>query len=272
MSTFIRPPLKWAGGKFRLLGRILPALPPGKRLVEPFVGSGAVFLNADYPAFLLCDLNQDLVNFHRRLISGKKRFIKACAEFFQPRFNDSDEFYALRERFNGLPYDDERAALLLYLNRHGFNGLVRYNAKGKFNTPFGRYVAPYFPRDEMEAMILKAKKTAITFAVMDFRETFASLEKGDVVYCDPPYAPLSETANFTAYTAGSFGPEEQRALSACAAKAGREGNPVILSNHNTEFTRALYGPHVIESFDVRRFISCDGANRANAQELLAVYG
>lgn len=271
MSACIRPPLKWAGGKYRLLSRILPVLPQGKRLVEPFVGSGAVFLNAEYPSFLLCDLNEDLITFYKTLTRHKERFIKACAAYFTPEFNNAERFYALRTEFNALAFGPERAALFLYLNRHAFNGLVRYNNSGQFNTPFGRYTRPYFPEKELAAVVWKAKQARLTFAVRDFRSTFALLRPGDVVYCDPPYCALSETANFTSYTAASFGGAEQEELSRCAVRARDAGHTVVISNHSTEFSRGIYRDAHVSTFPVKRTISCDGSNRTDAQELLAVY-
>lgn len=271
MSTRMRPPLKWAGGKFRLLDRILPALPSGSRLVEPFVGSGAVFLNADFPAYLLCDLNEDLIFFFRTLTEEGDAFIREARGLFTPATNTAEAYYAFRNRFNSLAPGKERALLFLYLNRHGFNGLVRYNRKGDFNTPFGRYAAPYFPGDELTAVARKARDADVEFIVADFRASFAALREGDVVYCDPPYAPLSATANFTSYTASDFGPEEQRELAECAVRAFRQGRRVVLSNHDTPPIRRLYRGARISSFDVRRTISCDGQKRSCAKEILAVY-
>lgn len=271
MNTYIRPPLKWAGGKYRLLDRIISALPSGKRLVEPFVGSGAVFLNADYPSFLLCDLNEDLINFFRWLSAEKYAFIARSKEYFSPDFNCQGKFYELRERFNSIPYGEERAAVFLYLNRHGFNGLVRYNSKGEFNTPFGRYASPYFPHKEMGAVADKATRCELEFVVKDFREIFSSLHPGDVIYCDPPYVTLSDTANFTSYTSSQFSHKDQEDLSECASAASRKGHTVVLSNHDTPFSRGIYRDAACVSFPVQRFISCDGKNRGKAQELLAVF-
>lgn len=271
MNSYIRSPLKWPGGKYRLLDKILKALPPGKRLVEPFAGSGVVSLNAEYPAYLLCDLNEDLINFFQTLVSRRQNFISACAEFFRPACNTPDAYYDLRDKFNGLPFNEERAMIFLYLNRHGFNGLVRYNNKGKFNTPFGKYTAPYFPQDEMLEVIKKSKKTEMSFCVKDFKDTFSSLSPGDVVYCDPPYIPLSDTSNFTSYTSGPFGREAQRQLSACAHSVQSKGHIVVISNHDTVFSRDLYKKAKYESFSVQRFISCDGRNRGKAQEILATF-
>lgn len=271
MSSYTRSPLKWAGGKFRLLPRLLEALPPGKRLVEPFMGSGVLFLNTDYPAYLLCDTNKDLIAFFRALFEGGSAFIDACAAHFTEKANTSEIFYENRAAFNTLPHGEERAALFLYLNRHAYNGLIRYNSKGKFNTPFGRYLAPYFPRREMQAMHAKAQQVEVTLLAADFRESFARLQSGDVVYCDPPYVALSATANFTAYTKAAFSAADQADLSACAARAGKNGNPVLLSNHDTEFAREIYKNARLISFPVQRFISCKGKQRHTAQELLTLF-
>ncbi|MCD8350523.1 MAG: Dam family site-specific DNA-(adenine-N6)-methyltransferase [Planctomycetaceae bacterium] len=267
-----RPILKWAGGKFRLLDTIVPALGPGKRLVEPFVGSGAVFLNCGYKSSFLCDNNPDLIDFFIHLGEGGDNFIKRCRALFR-NGNSPDTYYARRERFNTLPQSSERAALFLYFNRHGYNGLVRYNSRRQFNVPFGRYKRPYFPEAEMRVFLETIRRCKLTFAEADFRATFKKLRKGDVVYCDPPYAPLSATANFTSYSGTVFGVEEQRELARLAAAAGKRGIRVIVSNHDVPLTRELYaGADAIHSFAVRRCISRRGDGRGKVAELLAVYG
>ena len=198
LMDLTRPFLKWAGGKYRLLDRLLPSIPAGARLVEPFVGSGAVFLNAGFTSYLLCDLNADLIGLYRTL----RRFIAEARALFTPGNNTQEAFLRLREAFNASSDAEERSALFLYLNRHSYNGLVRYNSKGIYNVPFGKYKAPYFPERELTAFLDKLRGCDVTFAVQDFRSTFAALRPGDVVYCDPPYAPVSATANFTSYTGG----------------------------------------------------------------------
>lgn len=271
MGIFTRSPLKWAGGKYRLLGRIIPALPPGRRLVEPFLGSGVVFLNSDYPAYLLSDLNPDIVSFYRSLGEDGAGFVRRCAGHFRAGNNTDKAYYALRERFNALGHGPERAAIFLYLNRHAYNGLVRYNASGSFNVPFGRYKKPYFPERELKAALRKFERADLEFAVMDFRETFRRLRAGDVVYCDPPYLALSGTANFTAYTGGGFGREAQAALARAAEAAQAGGCPVLISNHATPEAMNLYRGARIESFEVSRPISCRGSGRGKVAELLALY-
>lgn len=265
----MKPFLKWAGNKYRIIKLIREKLPPGRRLIEPFVGSGAVFLNTDYPAYLLCDGNRDLINLYRQLQKEGPAFVEYCRSFFVPENNTPERYYELRLEFNATADPREKAALFVYLNRHCYNGLCRYNSRGKFNTPFGRYRRPYFPEKEMLSFWKKARKAA--FICCDFRESLALAEPGDVIYCDPPYVPLSSTANFTSYSGGGFGAEEQRALAREAERLARLGIPVLLSNHDTEFTRDIYASARITSFGVPRTISCDGRKRGKAAEVLALF-
>ena len=265
----MRPFLKWAGGKHRLVDRIKEVLPVGERLVEPFVGSGAVFLNTNYPHYLLSDVNEDLITLYQTLKSGGKPFVDYCETFFVPENNDSETFYNLRRLFNSTAVGDLKSALFLYLNRHCYNGLCRYNSKGAFNVPFGRYKKPYFPRREMLYFHRKAQRA--DFIIADFETVMMSLAAGDVVYCDPPYVPLSETANFTSYSADKFDGDEQIKLARLAEKLARNGISVVISNHETTFTKQAYQKAHIKTFQVQRHISCDGANRQKARELLAVF-
>ena len=266
-----RPFLKWAGGKYRLLERILATLPPGRRLVEPFVGSGALFLNAARPLALLCDTNADLIALYTHLQNEGEAFIAYCESFFTARCNTPESFATLRQRFNLSRDSAERAALLLYLNRHGFNGLVRYNGKGFYNVPFGRYQSPPFPREALRAFCALNRESAFTFRAQDFVTTFAALEPGDVVYADPPYLPLSRTANFTAYAGTRFDAASQQTLADCARAAQARGIPVLISNHDLPETRRLYAEAHLHSFEVRRTISCQGQRRGHAPELLALF-
>ena len=203
--------------------------------------------------------------------AGRGRFIAEARALFTPGNNTQEAFLRLRETFNASSDAEERSVLFLYLNRHSYNGLVRYNSKGIYNVPFGKYKAPYFPERELTAFLDKLRGCDVTFAVQDFRSTFAALRPGDVVYCDPPYAPVSATANFTSYTGGGFGVQEQIDLASEASAAAKRGVPVVLSNHDVPLIRELYADARLESFPVQRFISCNGARRGAARELLAVF-
>jgi DNA adenine methylase len=141
--------------------------------------------------------------------------------------------------------------------------------KGGFNVPFGRYKRPYFPEAEMRHFAQKAQRA--TFEHTNFMATMTACQPGDVVYCDPPYVPLSDTANFTNYSANGFAWAEQTELARQAASLARRGIPVIISNHNTAEVREAYEAAEIETFEVRRYISCNGDKRDKAAELLALF-
>jgi DNA adenine methylase len=268
--AFQRAFLKWAGGKSSILDRILAALPPGRRLVEPFAGSAVVFLNAEYDEYLVADANPDLIGLYQALKEHGASFIDHAKGLFDPRNNTEDAYYLLRERFNVSVDRVERAALFVYLNRHGFNGLCRYNASGKFNVPFGRYRNPRFPADNMRAFAAKAARAELVCD--DFRTVLAATGPGDVVYADPPYVPLNATASFTSYSSGGFGAEDQQALAQDAVALARRGVPVLISNHDTAWTRELYYGSRRSYFEVRRSISCKGDERNHVGEVLALFG
>jgi DNA adenine methylase len=269
--SFTKPFLKWPGGKFKLLDRIRSRLDSGNRLVEPFVGSGAVFLNAGFKKHLLADTNPDLINLYHHVQENGADFAKYCQSFFTPENNSEERYYDFRKQFNATSDIRFKSALFLYLNRHCYNGLCRYNSKHEFNTPFGRYKKPYFPTKELDAFH-KASKSA-KFIHASFVDTMKKARKGDVVYCDPPYVPLSKTAYFTDYFSGGFAWKEQIELAEWAGKLAKKGIPVIISNHNTDNTRALYkdAGATTERFMVRRTISCNTNNRGKVEELLAVF-
>ncbi len=265
-----RPPLKWAGGKFALLGRILPKLPPGQRLIEPFLGSCVVALNAGPRRLYLSDYNERLINFYRVVRDLPSELLEESAPLFQA-CNNREAFEALRAEFNArlAPGSVRDAALFLYLNRHGFNGLYRVNSKGVFNVPFGRYARTLHPREALER--LSARLADAELGSRDFELSLAEAGPGDVVYCDPAYVPLSATSYFASYTDRSFGLADQERLAFFAERAAERGATVVISNHDTPVTRRLYGAAQIESFAVRRSISSDTLNRGHAAELLAVY-
>lgn len=265
----MKPFLKWAGSKYKIINRIKASLPIGDRLIEPFAGSGAVFLNTEYQEYIIADSNADLINVFLYIQSEGLNFISYAKQLFIQRNNREDTFYRLRAEFNLTTDARRKAAIFIYLNRHCFNGLCRYNSKGWFNVPFGRYTKPMFPEKEMFSFFEKSK--FVDFRVADFLKTMSEARLGDVVYCDPPYAPLTLTSSFTSYTQDGFDLDKQRKLANIAQTLMSNGIPVIISNHDTDFTRSVYAAAKIESFDVQRFISSNAANRNKASELLAVF-
>lgn len=262
--------LKWAGGKAQLLDKIISLMPPDnkKRYLEPFVGSGIVALNVDFPEIIIADVNKPLIDLWKTLKEEGDLFIEESRGFFDGTRNNAKAFYQLREHFNDSPIP----VLFLYLNRHCFNGLCRFNSKGKFNVPFGRYKNPYFPEKELFHAGEILKKTEIYCS--SFIDTMSIARPGDVIYCDPPYMPVGGTSNFTAYSTGGFSMREQEQLAIHARVAKDCGATVIISNNDVPAARKLYKEtraDEIHFVQVQKKISCTAANRKKLQEIIAVY-
>lgn len=270
-QKFQRPFMKWAGGKFKILEKILPLLPMKRRLVEPFIGSGVVSLNTNYSAYWFSDQNADLINFYQHLFTEGQTFIDACERLFQSETNTLSFYLDRRQEFNECAHILRKSILLLYLNRHGYNGLCRYNQKGKYNVPFGRYLHPYFPKKELQAFYQKSQESPIKVSNFSFEDCLQHVTTDDVVYCDPPYVPISETAYFNQYTSQGFDMEKQKTLAKFAIELAEKNIPVLISNHDNAFTRETYKDAVIHSFPVKRYISCHPHNRKTVNELIAVF-
>lgn len=268
-----RPFLKWAGGKYSLLPELDRLIPAGKRLVEPFVGGGSVFLNSEkHESYLLADVNADLINLYQMLEVDHIRVCSLAKILFE-RANSEEAYKELRDEFNnqrmGAP---ERAAAFLFLNRHCFNGLIRYNRDGFFNVGWGKYEAPYFPEIEIKAF--KQKSHKCVFLNAGYRRTLALAGEGDVVYCDPPYEPLPGTAGFTNYAAGGFSWADQISLAESCVAAHQRGAKVLISNSTAQRVIELYEQHGFTLHHVRgrRAISSKGSARETAKDIVATLG
>jgi DNA adenine methylase len=269
MNDRVRPFLKWPGGKFRLLDKILHKLPQGSTWVEPFVGAGAVFLNVDTEHAILNDINPDLINLYQLIKTQGVTFIDYASQFFVKSNNQAKRYYELRMQFNESRDIVLRSALFLYLNKHGYNGLCRYNQSGGFNVPFGQYKNPKFP--EQQLLLFHQKAQRALFTCQDYRQTLQGLTKGSVVYCDPPYVPISASACFTQYSGKIFTWQDQQDLAHLARGLSQQGISVLISNHDIKALRDIYGGALIHSFSVARTISCKSAHRRPVKELLALF-
>lgn len=255
----VRPPLKWAGGKRWLVPHLRPLWlrHQHRRLVEPFAGGLAVVLGLGPRRALLNDSNPYLIAFYRWLQRGLD-----IRRLDIEMKNDCGTFARNRARFNALILEGktdspETAALFYYLNRTGFNGLCRFNSKGLFNVPFGRYKAIPYRTDFSE---YTGALQRYELEVGDFR--WLKLKASDFIYADPPY-----DVEFTTYSAGGFSWRDQERLAQwLAAHPG----PVVASNQATKRIRKLYRDlgFKIRTLEAPRRISCDG-NRDNALEMLA---
>ncbi|CAN7552468.1 DNA adenine methylase [Duganella sp. LjRoot269] len=264
------PPLRWAGGKQRLLPALIPHIPRTGRLIEPFVGAGSVFLNSGQRDIVINDLNRDLVSMYEMLRDAPGDYINGACALFADSMHSQHAYLDVRRKFNSSTDLRERAMLLLYLNKFNFNGLFRVNRNGEYNVPYGHpKTPPAFPEPQLLAMAERLKSATILHG--DFRVPMAMAATGDVVYCDPPYADATlGVSSFVSYTSTGFTTNDQIDLATLARDACARGATVILSNHDTKWVRDLYAGMELHSVDVRRSIAANAARRKPAGELIAV--
>lgn len=258
--------LKWAGNKTAIMPELLERLPAGAlRLVEPFAGSCAVMMSTDYPAYLVADINPDLINLYQVIKDNSEGFIEG-SRYLWANTNNEDDYYRIRNAFNGEAIKAGkylRAVYFLYLNRHSYRGLCRYNRKGEFNVPYGNYKKPYFPESEIRAFAEKAKRA--TFICASYEETLSMLQVGDVVYCDPPY-----DGTFTNYHTNGFGDDDQYRLASILERRASEGHHIVISNSDTALTRSLYRGFSYYSLTAKRSIGVESGKSKSAAEIIAV--
>jgi DNA adenine methylase len=288
----VRPLLKWAGGKRQLLPRLRDYYPDRfNRYVEPFFGSGAVFFDLLNGGWLrrrdarLADLNPDLIGCYLTVRDEVEAVIGALQALAGEHLRRGDEcYYEVRDRFNGLRaagglrglYTPDMAAMLIYLNRTGFNGLFRQNRSGAYNVPAGRYANPRIcDAAHLRAVARAWQQRGVTMELGSFDGTLAQAGRGDFVYCDPPYAPLSRTASFAHYTAGGFTPADQRRLQQAVITAARRGAVVLVSNSSAPEILAGYTTAEavaaglrVQKVPARRAINSHAGKRGPVDELI----
>lgn len=269
----VKPLLKWAGGKRQIVPDLLEHIPTSfDRYFEPFFGGGAFYFALFEQGLLkesiISDINYDLYNFYKVVKERPEDLILSLKSLSFT--NTPESYYLARERFNSLnPNNDlvEKAALLIYLNRHCFNGLYRVNAKGKFNVPFGRYTNPYLPnRDHILSISESLQDTNIMH--QDFQNVEDQADSGDFVYFDPPYDPISATSNFTWYSDKEFGNDEQADLASLAKTLDRKQVYVMVSNSDTPLIRKLYSRFHISVISASRPINSKSSGRGKINELI----
>ena len=238
-----RPFLKWAGGKRQLIPELIETIEaagPFRRYHEPLLGGGALFFSLARGGRLrtpacLSDVNRNLIAAYVGLRDDVAGVIERLK--YHRRRHGEAYFYQVRDQKPRKP--SRQAARIIYLNRTCFNGLYRENSKGRFNTPFGHYVDPMIC-DEENLRAVTATLKDVDIAARDFGCVLDLAERGDLVYFDPPYHPVSKTSSFTSYARDGFAADEQRRLAEVAATLAGRGVKVVLSNSMTEFTRELY--------------------------------
>ena len=261
--------LKWAGSKVGIMEQLRPHLPKTKRLVEPFAGSCAVMMNTDYEQYLIADVNNDLITMYQQIASDNIDVVLCVSRNLFDMESFHPGYYLERDFFNNtkrvlLP--EFIAAYFIYLNRHCYNGLCRYNQSGGFNVPCGNYKKTYFPEKEIITFSDKANRADIK--CQSWAETLLQTCAGDGIYCDPPYM----GTGFTRYHTEGFNDGDQAALAeALQALHATKGNPVTVSNSLA--AKELYADlgFTIHEIEAPRKISANG-NRKPVTEIIATLG
>jgi DNA adenine methylase len=273
----VTPFVKWAGGKGQLLSQFEAYWPSRfEGYVEPFVGGGAVFFHLhsrgllDGKRVVLIDQLEELINCYN-LVRDQVEDLIAELRRHKPFKLDAEYYYALRawdrQPDFALRSDVERAARFIFLNRTCYNGLYRVNRRGEFNVPFGRYRNPQVC-DEQNLRAASRALQGVQLVAGDFERCLALAAEGDLVYMDPPYHPLSDTANFTSYTAAGFGAKDQRRLACLFQALDRRGCQLMLSNSPTPFIQRLYDGYEQTELQASRPISSKADGRGAIAELL----
>jgi DNA adenine methylase len=263
----VQPFLKWAGGKSQLLEQYAPFFPQQYNFYfEPFLGGGAVFFYLEPEKAILGDSNKDLIQCYKVVRDNVKELIELLK--FHKKNHSKQYYEKIKKEYNAKTLTNiERAAAFIYLNKTCFNGLYRVNSKGEFNVPFGRYKNPQIFDEENLLEASRLLKKAQLYDG-DFSIILNYARKGDFIYFDPPYYPVSKTSNFTSYTPEKFLEEEQRRLAECFRELDKRGCKIMLSNSDTPFIRNLYKNYRIEKVIANRFISCVGKKRGPITEVV----
>ncbi len=256
------PFLRWAGGKTRLLRHLLPYIPESfERYFEPFLGGGAVFFairdRAGGP-IVLSDLNEELINIWQVVRNEPDSFLEALAPYEGK--NDEVSYYEVRD--GEAPADAiGRAARFAYLNQTAWNGLWRVNRWGRFNVPWGNRPFRGYERDSLTTLSAVLREVSIELA--DFRDVLARPGRGDFVYLDPPYLPVSDTSKFSGYTEKRFRAADLEELARVCDELSGRGVAWVMSNRDTPLVRELFADHQIVRMTTRRSVAAQ--NRRDIQ-------
>ena len=268
LSGVAKPFIKWAGGKTSLLKELIIRKPTHyQRYIEAFAGGAALFFALQPTEAILIDTNSDLISTYKTVRDNCNGLIKELKKHQYER----DHYYEMRDVDRSSRYnrwsDLKKAARLIYLNKSCYNGLYRVNSKGQFNVPFGRYSNPRIvDQRNLKACSLALANCDIRQASFELVEKLA--KKGDFIYFDPPYMPLSKTANFTSYSAEGFNEAKQEALLRLCQRLSKKKINFMLSNSDQPLIREMYSSFNIDVVECARAINSKGSKRGKISELI----
>ncbi len=272
-NVLIMPVVKWVGGKRQLLDELKKYTPiKFNTYYEPFFGGGASLFDIQPNMAVINDLNADLITTYKVIKNNVDELIEKLKA--HEKNNNEEYFYQIRDldrktsTYDALD-DITKAARLIYLNKTCYNGLFRVNSSGQFNTPYGKYKNPNIVNEVVLRAVSKYfNDNNIQMLSGDFSDAVANAKKGDFVYLDPPYDPVSNTASFTGYNEGGFNKKEQERLKLVCDELNKKGVKFLLSNSNTEFINNLYKEYDIIIVKAKRSINSNGNKRGEVEEVL----
>ena len=266
------PFVKWAGGKGQLVDKLLERVPKQfNRYYEPFVGGGALLLALAPKKATINDSNEQLINVFNQLQRNIEGVMDVIRDLDAVTC-DKERYYTIREQYNkkisAKELDEECAGLMIWMNKHCFNGLYRVNRQGLFNVPYNNKTSGRsFDEDNLRHIGEYLRKNKVNINCMDFEKICSRVRAGDFVYFDSPYIPVSSTAYFTDYTADGFTMKDHERLAALFRKLADKGAKVMLSNHNVPLVKELYKGFRIDEVDVKRLINSD-VNKRTGKEVI----
>jgi DNA adenine methylase len=281
-NAAFKPFLKWAGSKSRLIEKLEPYFPSYREYNsyhEPFLGSGAVFFylkNRDNKPSFISDVNSDLINCFYVIKHNPNRLINQLTDYANK--HNQQLYLATRDKFNNVfdlnaAYEEdliERAVMFIYLNKTCFNGLYRVNSKGEFNVPIGSYSNPKIADKEVITNCSNLLQRQVIITQGSYKGVILSnyIKTNDFVYLDPPYDPISNTSNFTAYTSNNFSTFDQVEVCRMFKYLDEKNVKVMLSNSDSDFIKYLYKEYNINEIETRRTIAADKNKRIQVKELV----
>ncbi len=278
-NPVVKPYLKWAGGKRQLLPELTKYINEKSlkkcTYYEPFIGGGALLFELQPTRAVISDKNQELINCYEVVRDSLDDLIEELRKHQEN--NSAEHFYKTRDLDRSPKYKNmsivEKAARIIYLNKTCYNGLFRVNSQGQFNVPFGRYKKPNILDEAVLTAVSKyLNESEVKILKGDFAEAVKNAEKGDFIYFDPPYDPVSDTASFTGYDVNGFNRDEQIRLKEVFDKLTGKGCRVILSNSQTDFIMDLYKDYrdKIKTVRAARSINSKGLKRGKVDEILVL--
>ena len=276
MNNNLGPFVKWAGGKRQLLERLQARMPKEyNHYYEPFIGGGALLLSVQPKKAVINDINEQLINVYRQLKFNVEDVINTVNEYDSVDCND-EHYKLMRQEYNhkisSHELDVECAALMIWINKHCFNGLYRVNSKGLFNVPYNKKISGSSINEEnLRGIGEYLKNNDIDIFLGDFERACENVKSGDFVYFDSPYIPINKTSNFTDYTKDGFTYEDHKRLSELYRSLSESGVKIMLSNHNVDLVYELYRGFNIEVVDVRRSINSDASKRVGKEVIITNY-